>query len=168
MSNVFPLFYTFREIIVGKGFIAGVSIRGRATATLEQEEGVPVWEFNGVEPGSFSELGATLNASYFAFKEVLRQILLDLATSSKNYEQFQRRVQGLVDQVNRPEEKDWIQAREAVRRGDLGSPLSEMEREENEDRATLKVTPMYEQQQATAPNLNPLSEASYSECRLAA
>ena len=158
MSNLFPLFYTFRETIIGKGFIAGVSLRGRATATLEQEEGVPVWAFNGVEPGSLAELGATLNESYYAFKEALRQIVLDLATRSDDYEQFQRKVKVFVTQVNRPEENDWIQAREAVRRGDLGSPLSDMKREENEDQTTFDITLLYEREQITVPNLNPATE----------
>ena len=150
--QTFPLFYTFQDTVIGCGFIAEVYIKGRATVILDQEEGEP-YSFNGVEPGGLAQSGSTLNESYYAFEHSLKQILVELSYRSDNFDHFQERVTKFVRQVNVPEERDWKEAREAVRRGELGPPAPMKRDRENSGQATLFVTAV--QEKTATPDLNP-------------
>ena len=153
--QTFPLFYTFQDTVIGRGFIAEVYIKGRATAILEQEEGKPIeYSFNGVEPGGLAQSGSTLNDSYYAFKHSLKQILVELSYRSKNFDHFQELVTKFVRQVNVPEERDWKEAREAVRRGELVPPAPMKRDRGNSGQATLIVKAV--QEKTATPDRNPL------------
>ena len=114
-----PLFYTFQDTVIGPDFVAEVNIKGRAMSIKEEVDDHVVYSFNGVEPGGIADEGDTLNESYYAFKNSLAQILSELSYLSDDFEDFKARVTGFVRQVNVPEERDWVAAREAVRCGEI-------------------------------------------------
>ena len=114
-----PLFYTFQDTVIGPDFVAEVNIKGRATSIKEEVDDHVVYSFNGVEPGGIADEGDTLNESYYAFKNSLAQILSELLYLSDDFEDFKDRVTEFVRQINIPEERDWVVAREAVRCGEL-------------------------------------------------
>ena len=49
----FPLFFTYRDRVFGKGFMADVISHGRVLAAMEADEH---WIY-GVQPGSFAATG---------------------------------------------------------------------------------------------------------------
>jgi len=156
----FPLFYTFHKLVSGAGFIADVYIRGRATAILapsDEDESVPEWWFNGVEPGGLARVGPSLNESYYTFRDALEEILVELTHQSKTFADFKDHVHRFANQVNEPEEKDWQQAREAVRRGDLDFPVK-MKRDEENDGSTPVFVKQISETKAT-PQANPVITA---------
>ncbi len=51
----FPLFFTYRDRVFGKGFMADVISHGRVLAATEADEH---WVY-GVQPGSFAATGET-------------------------------------------------------------------------------------------------------------
>ena len=155
LPQTFPLFYKFQDTVIGSGFIAEVYIKGRATVILDQEEDGPIeYSFNGVEPGGLAQVGGTLNESYYAFKHSLKQILVELSYRSNNFDHFQEQVTKFVRQVNVPEELDWNEAREAVRRGELEPPVPKMKRDtKNHGQAALNVRLV--QEETATPDLNP-------------
>lgn len=144
--TTFPLFYTFKKFVSGAGFIADVYIRGRATAiAARSDEGGGIeWWFNGVEPGGLARVGPTLNESYYAFRDALEEILIEIAHQSKTFQEFEDHVHRFANQINEPEEKDWQEARAAVRRGELDSPGRMKRDEENTGTTAVFVNQVHE------------------------
>jgi hypothetical protein len=162
--RTFPLLYTFQDIVIGSGFIADVCIKGRATAVLDaiDEEGnlQAEWWFNGVEPGGLARGGSTLNESYYSFRRALKEIFVEIAFQSGNFDEFKTRVERFAHEVNRPEERDWLEAVKAVKSGELGSPAPNMRRD-TEHGSVVSVTLVNTAQ--PTPELNKVEEDSLAE-----
>jgi hypothetical protein len=60
-----PLIFSFKEPVLGNGFVAGVRVCGRA---LLEEDADEVW-ITGVVPAGLSGGGADRNAAYFQFRK---------------------------------------------------------------------------------------------------
>lgn len=158
VTKIYPLLYTFQEIVIGSGYIAEVCIKGRATAIAERIESndgdtAEEWWFNGVEPGGLARGGPSMNESYYSFKEGLKEIMVELAYRSAGYDEFKDYVVKFVHEVNEPEARDWSAAVEEVRNGNLDSPSPSMRRDtDHAGRATVEVKLV---STTLTPNLNP-------------
>ena len=85
MSGVrFPLVFTFHDLIVGRGFVAGVELAGRALL-VEEEEGS--WLY-GVTPGGLAACGHEKAETLSAFRNRYRAVLQDLAAAAAGFEAF--------------------------------------------------------------------------------
>ena len=51
----YPLMFTYRDVISGDGFLAGITLSGRALMIKENDE----WWMYGVRPGAIAETGKT-------------------------------------------------------------------------------------------------------------
>ena len=94
--TLYPLFFTFKELVYGDGFVAECAIRGRALAAQEEER---EWWFNGVEPGGLAERGETLNDAYYSFRDTLKEILFDISYATETFDAFEANRLGLVHEV---------------------------------------------------------------------
>lgn len=164
-AKVYPLLYTFQDIVIGSGFIAEVCIKGRATAVEEKgDTGADVgWWFNGVEPGGLARGGQSLNEAYFAFRGALKEILVELAYRSVDFEEFQAYVERFAHEVNRPEESDWREALQAVRSGELAAPKPNMPRDtshESDVRVSLVDTKLLKPEDNQLGDGDSLAEAA--------
>ena len=111
--NVYPLVFGIRDAVAGRGFLAGVSIQGRAL--LEFEDGR--WWVSGVEPGGVTEGGDTPDAAYRNFRVALRLVLFDSAQLTDSLEAFEADVKSLAGQRNPAAEERWEAARQLIRAG---------------------------------------------------
>lgn len=109
----YPLIYTFREVLSGRGFVAGVAVQGKALLVHEEDE----WVVYGVQPGGLSDTGATPQEAHAAFRQAFKEILFDLAEEARDIAHLQTLVQTFVAQINEEQSLEWNEARAAVRAG---------------------------------------------------
>ena len=114
MPAVYPLIFTFREPIAGEAFVAGVDVRGKVVACLEDDG---EWWFYGVLPGAMAEGGVSAQEAYARFTLAFRTVLADAAMSSRTFEDFKRAAERFVLQEDAVESERWRSALEAVRSG---------------------------------------------------
>ena len=153
--NLYPLIFSTKELVYGNGFLAEVEIRGRA---LGVDEGDGDWWFNGVEPGGLAEGGQSLNEAYHAFRDTLKEILVDIAYEVADFEAFERRVERFGQDVNRTNDADWWKCVEAVRKGELHAPAKDMREEKAEDEAQVTITAVDPAKNLLDPSRNELGE----------
>jgi len=119
---MFPLFFTYREVVNGAGFIAGVQIRGLALMAHENND----WVMTGVQPGCFTEVGDTFEEARLHFRGMFRGILFDIAEETADYDAFEAQVRKILGQVNEPAMAIWKQAVE--NKIELKGEVEELER----------------------------------------
>ena len=111
--NSYPLVFGTRDAVAGRGFLAGVSINGRALLELEDGE----WWVGGVQPAGIMGSGESPEAAYKDYRENLRLVLFDSAHLTDSFEAFERDVLALMDQINHAADERWEEARSLIRRG---------------------------------------------------
>lgn len=109
----YPLLFSFHDVVAGKGFVAGVTMDGRAIL-VEDEEGA--W-FYGVEPGSLAGFGSTHQEAHQDFRSGYRSVLADIADEAQDFDQFYELVEEFLTTPNEPNLDDWNEAVQEVRSG---------------------------------------------------
>lgn len=139
MMRSYPIIFGFRELVAGNGFVAGVAVEGRA---LLKKEDDGTWWVYGVEPGGISDYGATEIEAYQSFRQSFREVLHDSAALTNTFEAFRADVGGLCAQRNDAWEREWLEAREAIRSGALtpeGELLSGLPRQTKDVRSKTMI-----------------------------
>lgn len=113
MAN-YPLMFTFRDAVSGNGFLAGVTLSGRA---LMVKEGEQDWCIYGVRPAGIAETGVTPQEAYLRFRNRYKDVLFDIAEESRDYETFRRETERFYYEPSADEEQRWEEAVEALRCG---------------------------------------------------
>jgi hypothetical protein len=113
MSTVYPLVFTFHEVIVGNGFVARIDLNGRALLAEDKDDGV--WLY-GVEPGSVAGGGSDYSAACREFKKSYLSVLFDQAQESPTFEEFKKEVEAFAIAVNGPNQDDWNAALREARK----------------------------------------------------
>jgi len=114
----YPLLYGFREVIIGKGFAAGVHFNGRVLAEQEPEG----WWIYGVNPGAIAESGATVWDAVRNFRVRLNTVLFDYAAEAPNFDSFKAQVSRFFQESDSETKEEWNEARKAVRAGKVEAP----------------------------------------------
>jgi len=132
MAN-YPLMFTFRDAVSGNGFLAGITLSGRALM-VEEEDGS--WWMYGVRPAGIAEAGATPQEAYFRFRNRYKSVLFDIAEETRDFEAFRKLVEGFYSEPDHDEEKRWEDAFRALRSGIVvpERPFSDLPRESPESR----------------------------------
>ncbi len=115
-NTTYPLLFTFRDLVKGNDFWAGVSIEGRAVLDEDEDEGA--W-FYGVQPGSLAGHGETGQEAHQDFLRGYRSVLSDLADVAEDFTAFKTLANEFLSTINRPVERQWEEAVALVRAGDL-------------------------------------------------
>lgn len=110
----YPLLFGFRDLIAGKGFVASVSLSGRALLVDEDRRGF--WMY-GVNPGGVAAMGGTAGKAQSEFRSSYRSVLSGIAAQARGYSEFEREVSGFVDASNPRTVAEWEDAVCAVRQG---------------------------------------------------
>jgi len=118
----YPLVFSFRDAIVGNGFVAYVGASGRVLLTNEGDG--DIWMF-GVQPGGVAGGGNERSEAFREFKKSYLSVLFDIASTSSSYEDFEDSVKLFFSEVNAPNLAIWTDAVDAVRSGKL-SPLPDL------------------------------------------
>lgn len=108
-----PLYFDFRAFVEGRGFVAAVHIRGRATGSSDFGS---YWIY-GVNPGGLAEHGEELKSAYAAFRTALTGVLFDFAEEAADFSEFRREVEIFLAETDDDSVAEWIEARRAIREG---------------------------------------------------
>jgi len=111
MEALYPVFFTYEEVVKGNRFLACVQARGRALMVNEDGE----WTMYGVQPGSFAESGETFEEARLLFRQTFREILYDLAEDSPDFQSFKVETERILGEVNDPMRERWDSAVERIR-----------------------------------------------------
>lgn len=129
--NEYPLLFTFREIVEGNGFVAGVECNGRGLMVNAGDEG---WHLSGVEPGALSELGGSPHEAYFYFRKAFTQALKVIAGDARDFKDFEGQLTAFGGWVDQVEAERWQAAREQLRGGgECDAPFQELPKETAEE-----------------------------------
>jgi hypothetical protein len=109
----YPILFGYSDLVLGSGFVATVSLNGRA---LLEEDGGDFWMF-GVNPGGLAAGGADRGAALSAFRSAYRSVLHDLASEAVDFDRFRNDVESFFRETNTPTLQEWEEAVAAVRSG---------------------------------------------------
>jgi hypothetical protein len=111
----YPVMFTVRDTVSGNGFLAGVTLTGRAVMCKEDEK----WWIYGVRPGAIAESGATPEEAFLRFRNSYKNVLFDYASCAVKYENFRDVVEAFYHQPDPEEESRWMNAFKALRAGEV-------------------------------------------------
>jgi len=107
-----PLLFTFKQFVIGKGFIAGVTMSGRA---LLEEEETEVW-ISGIAPVGIAGGGLDRDAAFAEFRKRWVSVLFDIAGEADSYSDFEAQCsEFLASQLSHLTE-EWESALREVRK----------------------------------------------------
>lgn len=133
----YPLIFTVRDTVSGDGFLAGVTLSGRALMVHEQDDGK--WWIYGVRPGALAETGNTPQETFSRFRNSYKTVLFDIAEEVSNFEEFKQEVERFYYEPDEEEERRWMAAFLALRSGEVVPEppfFSELPKEPPEKRPT--------------------------------
>jgi hypothetical protein len=113
-SVAYPLIYTFSDVVTGCGFLARVTVRGRALAV---DEGADDWWLYGVEPGGLAECGQTFHEAYLAFRQAFREVFFEFAAEAGDWDNFEAALSDFLGAINEPKADRWRRAVEDIQKG---------------------------------------------------
>lgn len=119
---VYPLYFRYRDPILGNGFVAQVEVQGRVLCTQDPEDGA-LWWMVGVEPGAIVASGAERSSAHDEFRRVFLTALFDIAEESGTFEEFRAGVEAFFYQTNGPAAVEWEDAVCYVRTHALASQV---------------------------------------------
>jgi len=108
----YPILFNVRDPVVGKGFLAGVAVEGRA---LMREEQDGFW-IDGVFPGAVCAGGKSRDEALMRFRETYRMVLYDFAASARSFEGFKKEVEQFFWEETPGEAEAWETAAAELRR----------------------------------------------------
>ncbi len=146
-TAVYPLLFTFRDVIAGNGFLAGVAVDGRAVLEESPEDGA--W-FYGVDPGGIAGHGETSQEAHQEFREVYRSILDDISAEAADFPAFEALVTEFLSSINRPNEEQWLESVELVKAGELD--LGWLPKSSSQRERCIKVTELHEPRSINGPS----------------
>jgi hypothetical protein len=130
----YPLMFTFKDAISGNGFLAGVTLSGRALMVNEDGE----WWVQGVRPAAIAETGQTPQEAYLRFRNRYKEVLFDIAGDCADFEAFKGEVERFFNEPHIEEERRWNDAVADLRSGKVTPepPFTDLPREQPEMRPT--------------------------------
>lgn len=96
----YPVMFTVRDTVSGNGFLAGVTLTGRAIMSREEDG---KWWVYGVRPAAIAESGETPQEAFMRFRNSYKNVLFDFAEGSDKYENFRESVEAFYHQPDQQE-----------------------------------------------------------------
>ncbi|HET9212865.1 MAG TPA: hypothetical protein VFR03_20835 [Thermoanaerobaculia bacterium] len=115
MMTRYPLLFGRRDLVEGNGFVARVTVSGRALLTEEDGE---LW-VEGVNPGGFAARGKSPSEALAELGLAFRTILFDIASGARSFESFREEAQKFFAETSAPALQEWEEAVRQVRAGQL-------------------------------------------------
>lgn len=130
--QLYPLVFTLQNAIEGCGFLAGITLRGKAV--MECDENGEWWLF-GVCPGAIAAGGETPNEAFLNFTTRYKEVLLDVAEECADLHGFTIAVEEFFAAEDAQESARWKRGLKAVRRNkaDIPESFKKLPRKKAED-----------------------------------
>lgn len=129
-----PIMITLRDTISGDGFLAGITLSGRAL--MRQEDGK--WWLYGVRPAAIAESGTTIEEAFARFRNRYKEVLFDLAEENDTFDSFKKAVEQFFYEADADNEDEhlWEDALKAIRasKSDPPPPFASLPREAPESK----------------------------------
>ncbi len=100
----YPVLFTFRDAISGNGFLAGVTVTGRALMVKEDDN---KWWIYGVRPASIADFGDTPGEAFSDFRNSLKEVLFDMADMAEDFKEFNDAIERCFYEPDHIEERRW-------------------------------------------------------------
>lgn len=134
--NEHPIMITLRDVISGDGFLAGITLSGRALMRFEDG----AWWMYGVRPAAIAESGETIEEAFSRFRNRYKEVLFDIAEESQTFDQFKASVEKFFYEadVDSEDERLWEEALKVVRNAKCAppEPFDKLPREAAESKPT--------------------------------
>lgn len=118
--NEHPIMITLRDVISGDGFLAGITLSGRALMRYEDE----AWWMYGVRPSAIAENGGTIEEAFARFRNRYKEVLFDFAQESRDFDQFKAAVEQFFYETDADSEDEhlWEESLKAIRSANCAAP----------------------------------------------
>ena len=130
----YPLMFTFRDTIYGNGYLAKVTLSGRALTVRDDGE----WWMYGVCPSGMAANGETPQSAFSLFRERYEQVLFDFALDADGFSDFRTHVNKFFHENPRDLEDvaRWETSFRLIREGQVEpeAPFSTLPHEKPENR----------------------------------
>jgi len=113
-----PIMITLQNAISGDGFLAGITLYGRA---LMRKEDDGKWWMYGVRPAGIAESGSTIEEAFSRFRNRYKETLFDIAQESPDFEAFRAELERFFSEVDE-DDQVWEKALMAIRAGGISPP----------------------------------------------
>ena len=127
--DVHPILITLRDVISGDGFLAGITLSGRALMRWEDD----VWWMYGVRPAAIADSGGTIEEAFARFRNRYKEVLFDFAQESRDFEHFKAAVEQFFYEADADgeDERLWEEALKQIRATNCAppEPFSKLPRE---------------------------------------
>jgi len=133
----YPLLFGFRDLVAGRGFLAGVAVNGRAL--LVHDDDLGYWMY-GVNPGGLAAGGVDVGEAQHSFRETYRTVLFDIAEDANSFEEFKAEVHRFFDEAG-GFLSDWTDAVSEVRAGTVKQDWFP-EADSSRAKLAIEVTPL--------------------------
>ena len=119
--NDHPLMVTLQDAISGNGFLAGITMSGRA---LMRKEDDGKWWMYGVRPAGLAGSGNTIEEAFLNFRGRYSEVLFDIAQENRNFRNFKNEVDRFFNEADADNEDErlWENALAAIRNGNIALP----------------------------------------------
>ena len=156
----YPLVFTFSDKVSGNGFLANVTINGRALVVKEGE----LWWMVGVRPAAIAEKGDSPGGAYVDFRRAFTAVLYDAAAVAVGFDAFKAEVERFFYERDETEEQRWNAAGEAIRSGAVTPepPFAALPREAPQARPVAISVDRIDGQQSFTANDNVLDSYALS------
>lgn len=108
----YPVIMTLRDSVAGNGFLASVTLSGRALF-MREDDGK--WWVYGVRPAAIAESGNTPAEAFSNFRNAYKNVLFDFASDAATFDYFRHEVEKFYEQLDKEEEDNWLGAFYALR-----------------------------------------------------
>lgn len=117
--KLYPLVFSFRDIIAGNGYVATVAMDGRVV--LAEENDQDVWMF-GVQPGGIAGGDRQKETAFVEFQNSYSSVLYDFAAEATSFDEFKEKVTAFFSEINGPNLVDWESSLAEVRARNVTLP----------------------------------------------
>jgi len=149
-----PLIFTLQDAISGNGFLAGITLVGRA---LMERDAEGKWWLYGVCPGGLAESGDSPQDTFMRFRSRYKEVLIDIAQEKSTYAEFKAEVERFFHEIDPQDARRWEDALGAIRSGNLvpPEPFSDLPREKPEQKpCAINVEELSREGKHFAPSYN--------------
>lgn len=113
----YPVLFSYRDLIMGRDFVAYVEADGRALLRKEED----CYWADGVCPGALSAGGKEISETNREFKKRYLSVLFDIAEEAETFSDFKREVEAFFNECDEQSAADWDAAHASVKEGKLTS-----------------------------------------------
>jgi hypothetical protein len=117
-----PIMITLQDTISGAGFLARITLSGRA---LMRQEDDGKWWMYGVRPAGIAASGVNIDEAFLRFRARYKEALFDIAQDGQTFKEFATEVERFFNEgdSDNEDERLWESALTAIRSGSCQPPM---------------------------------------------